>query len=277
MEIQKSGWHVARPAITRGSVLGMGGGNHKSQQMLTMTMMMMRGEVGEDHYLSTMTKMDDTEPTSAPPARCPFSGVAIDPELWKTFQAKLRAQQGEDSNDEVLGDLRKLHSGVDKNILNNHNMHPAPVIYTKEANNSILVLDTTNSSLLRVNISNDLTKRSKDLLLDISENETLWDAIYNDPSVKAANIRKWNSEIAACVKAGTKVIQLVVVSTTTTTTTTNTTPKIVKELCDRTYSLQALKETTTRQLYEQVMVPDSSMSDLAVYLKLVCVEDTANA
>jgi hypothetical protein len=232
---------------------------------------------GEDHYLSTMTKMDDTEPTSAPPARCPFSGVAIDPELWKTFQAKLRAQQGEDSNDEVLGDLRKLHSGVDKNILNNHNMHPAPVIYTKEANNSILVLDTTNSSLLRVNISNDLTKRSKDLLLDISENETLWDAIYNDPSVKAANIRKWNSEIAACVKAGTKVIQLVVVSTTTTTTTTNTTPKIVKELCDRTYSLQALKETTTRQLYEQVMVPDSSMSDLAVYLKLVCVEDTANA
>jgi hypothetical protein len=56
-----------------------------------------------------------------------------------------------------------------------------------------------------------------------------------------------------------------------------TTPKIVKELCDRTYSLQALKETTTRQLYEQVMVPDSSMSDLEVCLKLVCVEDTANA
>jgi hypothetical protein len=225
-----------------------------------------------------MTKTDDTEPTSLPPARCPFSGVAIDPKLWETFQAKLRAQQGEDSNDEVLGDLRKLHPGIDQHILNDHNMPPIPVIHTNEANDSILVLETTNSSLLRVNISNDLTKRSKDLLLDISENETLWDAIYNDPSVKATNIRKWSSEIAACVKAGTKEIQLVVVSTTSTTTTTSsTTPKIVKELCDRTYSLQSLKETTTRQLYEQVMVPDSSMSDLAVCLKLVCVEDTANA
>jgi hypothetical protein len=226
-----------------------------------------------------MTKTDNTESTSPPPARCPFSGVAIDPKLWETFQAKLRAQQGEDSNDEVLGDLRKLHPGIDQHILKDHNMPPIPVIHTNEANDSILVLETTNSSLLRVNIFNDLTKRSKDLLLDISENETLWDAIYNDPSVKAANIRKWNSEIAACVKAGTKEIQLVVVSTTSTTTTTtsSTTPKIVKELCDRTYSLQALKETTTRQLYEHVMVPDSFMSDLAVCLKLVCVEDTANA
>jgi hypothetical protein len=69
-------------------------------------------------------------------------------------------------------DLWKLHPGIDQNILKDR-MPPIPVIHTNEANDSILVLQTTNPLLLRVNISNDLTKRSKDLLLDILENKNV--------------------------------------------------------------------------------------------------------
>jgi hypothetical protein len=56
-------------------------------------------------------------------------------------------------------DLWKLDHGIDQHILNDHNMPPIPVIHTNETNDSILVLETTNSSLLQVNITNDLTNR----------------------------------------------------------------------------------------------------------------------
>lgn len=216
--------------------------------------------------------MDERYPASQPPSRCPFSGVAIDPKMWASFQAKMRAQKQEEGEDdqESFGALLKFHHpGMDQTMLKDH-MPPVPIIHTADRG---LTVEEPVTTLLRVNVSNDLTKRSKDLLLDIAKEESLWDAIYNNPAIKTANVRKWNSEIAADVKAGTKEIQLVVASRTTNTMRNE---KIVQEeLGSHSFPLQTLKETTTRQLYEQLMTTDSAMSDVVLCLSLVCVDSTA--
>jgi hypothetical protein len=60
---------------------------------------------------------------------------------------------------------------------------------------------------MRVRISNEATNRSRDLLVPISSDLTLAEAIYENDAVRAANIRKWPKDLAQEVKQKTSEIQ----------------------------------------------------------------------
>jgi hypothetical protein len=216
---------------------------------------------------------EQAEHTTAPatiiaPPCCPFSGVAIDPKLWETFKAKMKAQNEADSDDDedddpIIGDLLKIahRHGIHNPLASpssNDEVPPIPDLsietITNEqgmAMNSLI----KNKNCLRMKLVNSSTNRSKDLMVDISEDLNLWDGIYNLPQVKEAHVRKWNSDVASRVKSGSAKIQL----------------HIWDEAVQQPwhiYELSKLKKTTTKELYEQV-VPDSN--DVLV-LKLVCVD-----
>jgi hypothetical protein len=60
---------------------------------------------------------------------------------------------------------------------------------------------------MRVRITNEATNRSRDLLVPISSDLTLAEAIYENDAVRAANIRKWPKDLAQEVKEKTSEIQ----------------------------------------------------------------------
>jgi hypothetical protein len=60
---------------------------------------------------------------------------------------------------------------------------------------------------MRIRITNDTTKRFKDLVVSISQDENIHDAVYNNTSVKSANVRKWPTELAHGVKNGTHEVK----------------------------------------------------------------------
>jgi hypothetical protein len=71
-------------------------------------------------------------------------------------------------------------------------------------------LPVEETSRMRIRIKNKSTGRSKDLLLDLDDDKNVFEAIYNNPMVKKANIRKWPSNITQHVKNGTHEIRCLV-------------------------------------------------------------------
>ena len=107
---------------------------------------------------------------------------------------------------------------------------------------------------LKVQIINQTSGRSKDLLVDISADLTLYDSIYDAKSVKEAHVRKWTSELARKVKSNCSEIRCVVYD------------DAVATKPWRTLRVEELKTITTRQLFEQV-----SVSSTVIRMVLECV------
>ncbi|CAJ1959876.1 unnamed protein product [Cylindrotheca closterium] len=55
---------------------------------------------------------------------------------------------------------------------------------------------------LRIKVINERTRYFKDLLVETSPQINLYEAIYNNPAVKEAKVRKWNSSIVEQVRSG---------------------------------------------------------------------------
>ena len=213
------------------------------------------------------------------PPRCPFSGIAIDPKLWQTFKEKMEAKNNGDCDDDdddphaMFGDLLKIqHRHQLLHTLNDDEDSEIPILNITEDDE---INDEQNdddeeeeefenltssvpSSILRVRIINSVTERSKDLVIDSNNDQTLWNAIYDNAAVKQANVRKWNSQIAQKVKNGMARIELILWDS-------------HAQQPWHSYTLEELKHTTTRQLYEQVFESSTGGHDL-VLLKLKCVD-----
>lgn len=67
----------------------------------------------------------------------------------------------------------------------------------------------TSPTHLRVRITNELSRRSKDLIVPISEVVTLYESVYKHPEVKRGNIRKWSCTIAKEVRRSLSEIKCV--------------------------------------------------------------------
>ncbi|KAL3936045.1 MAG: hypothetical protein SGBAC_008558 [Bacillariaceae sp.] len=55
---------------------------------------------------------------------------------------------------------------------------------------------------LRIKVINERTRYFKDLLVETSQQINLYEALYNNPAVKEAKVRKWNSTIVEQVRSG---------------------------------------------------------------------------
>ena len=106
---------------------------------------------------------------------------------------------------------------------------------------------------IRIRIENDTSKRSKDLIKDVKRSTNLFDAVYDNPAVKKAHVRKWNSEIAKKVKSKELEIRCSIWDET-------------KGMPWHSFSVEELKTTSTRRLLE--LAPESDV----IKLVLQCVE-----
>ncbi|MGK3753255.1 MAG: hypothetical protein ACI8RD_005562 [Bacillariaceae sp.] len=110
---------------------------------------------------------------------------------------------------------------------------------------------------MRVRVINQRSKCYKDLLVEIRNDFNLFGAIYNNKGVKKANCRKWCTSTTQLVKASSHEIRCAVWD------------DVVNSPC-HTYSIEELKQTSTRQLY-QLVGPESDL----IKLVLQCVEKTS--
>jgi hypothetical protein len=181
-----------------------------------------------------------------PPAACPFSGVAFDPKLWETFQAKLASNgvfqhpmtHDEDQENEENVHLVSLRGEVDDNL-------PFPTTYFWKGS------EATN---YRVQVINEMTKRSKDLVLDRSKNESLYEAVYDNPRVKEAHIRKWGAEVAENVRNGTAEVRVKII--------------VGEELCCW-LTLEEMKTLGTNDLYQKFIKRSRSIDRIRIALSCV--------
>ena len=109
-----------------------------------------------------------------------------------------------------------------------------------EASPAVAAQEKTN---LRVRISNRASRRHKDVVVDISGDINLYASVYNNQGVKDANVHRWGSHVVQDVKDKTSEIQVVVWD-----------DDAARPW--RTFSIDELKTTSTRDLYE--IVPESS-------------------
>ena len=109
---------------------------------------------------------------------------------------------------------------------------------------TIIKLPANNDkAAMRVRVLNDTSGRSKDLLVTIDEKTNLFDAIYNNQAIMDAHVRKWGSEIVKNVKNKVAEIKFHVWD-----------EEINKPF--HTLSVEELKTTTTKQLYEIAAEPN---------------------
>ena len=234
-----------------------------------------------------------------PGNRCPFSGVHVDPEAFEEFKRKLREASSHDDDDDdddedddeeeevenfakpkiptmlaspaasfnppsVIAahynkssrslDADTLISGLDSSAYESVSSHIDETQNRKsdeERQLSPIIQNTT----MRIRITNESSKRSKDLVVDIDETLNLYDTVYNAKAVKEAHVRKWGPEFVKQVKAKSSEIQCSIWDT---------------ELGQPShrFTVDELKETTTKQLYE--MVEDMENND-PIPLVLQCV------
>ena len=116
---------------------------------------------------------------------------------------------------------------------------------------------------LRVRIVNKTTKRYKDMLVEQREDLNLYDAVYNNESVKDAHVRKWGNHIAKQVKNKTAEIQCVVETMSHALRTSPPSPVVL--------SIDDLKRTSTKQLSELAAAASIGASPNRIQLALECV------
>ena len=147
--------------------------------------------------------------------------------------------------------------------------------YSNHANDTVSTLDdndtstirTTKSlgqstlepkSTMRVKISNESSKRHKDLVVDIKDNLYVHESIYDHKSVKSAQVRKWTFDVVKDVKKKVKEVHCVVLDGS------------VEQNVYATYSVDDLKRLSTKDLFD--LVPKSD----PVQLVLRCVDTNVN-
>jgi hypothetical protein len=105
---------------------------------------------------------------------------------------------------------------------------------------------------IRVRISNEITRRSKDLIVPVSDASTLYDTIYKHPEVKRGNVRKWSCTIVKEVKRFLSEIQCVQLDN--------------EGGLIQAFSIKNMREATTKELLNQ-----SSRSRDRINLVLRCL------
>jgi chromosome segregation ATPase len=101
------------------------------------------------------------------------------------------------------------------------------------------------TAVMRMQISNQTTKRSKDVVVPISTDLNLFDGVYSNASVREAKIRKWPTEVAQAVKRNVSEIKIAVLD---------------GDDDIRVFSVEALKLVSTKQLAELVPKSDEVIS-----------------
>jgi Heme NO binding associated len=112
-------------------------------------------------------------------------------------------------------------------------------------------------STMRIRISNKSSKRSKDLVVDIKSDLNVYDAVYDNPGVKNAHVRKWGSDVVKDVKRKSAEIKCLVILGGDTDD---------DGYVSRSFSIEDLKSTSTLDLFE--LAPDSD----PLQLVLQCVK-----
>ncbi|KAL3925958.1 MAG: hypothetical protein SGILL_000059 [Bacillariaceae sp.] len=105
---------------------------------------------------------------------------------------------------------------------------------------------------MRIRVVNENSKRFKDLLVKIDDRLPLYGEVYESAAVKKAHVRKWGSKIVQQVKNKQATIRVSVWD------------DVVESPC-YTFTIDELKTTSTRQLYQ--LVPESDL----IKLVLQCV------
>lgn len=95
---------------------------------------------------------------------------------------------------------------------------------------------------MRIRITNEDSGRTKELVLPISEEINLFDAIYDDSSVKNEGVRKWSNQLAQLVQENLREIQCVLLDP--------------EGQVLWSFSIDALKETTTDDIDELIPNPN---------------------
>lgn len=126
--------------------------------------------------------------------------------------------------------------------------------HSRQQSDSIVNAVASAKTSLRVRIINQVSNLFKDVLVEIRNDLNLYDALYDKKAVKKANIRKWGSDVTKQVKSGSHEIRCSIWD------------DEVNSPC-HTYSIEDMKNTSTRQLYHLVG-PESDL----IKLKLQCVE-----
>ena len=175
---------------------------------------------------------------------CPFSGVTFDKATIDRILQQ--TQNGDDSslgseNDDPEIQAEEEDSYGENDIAQQQQQQQPQTQYPIKTS-------------LKVQIINQTSGRSKDLLVDISADLTLYDSIYDAKSVKEAHVRKWTSDLARKVKSNCSEIRCVVHD------------DAVAAKPWRTLRVEELKTITTRQLFEQV-----SVSSTVIRMVLECV------
>jgi len=106
---------------------------------------------------------------------------------------------------------------------------------------------------MRVRVVNQISKRHKDLIVDVRDDLIVNDAIYNNKGVKRANVRKWTSEVVRDVKKGILEVQMHVWDS-------------ALDSARQIYTTNDLSSLSTRDLQEA-----SPITDDLIELRLVCV------
>jgi signal transduction histidine kinase len=205
------------------------------------------GSASSSGIASTSTISSEQLLTSVhAPAACPFSGVAIDPALWEAFQASLASNHhhGQPPYSRSLSDSAPSSQAAD----GARQQAPRLLRLTTKANNS-----------LRVRVTNQTTKRFKDLVLNRADNDSLFSAIYENPAVKEAHIRKWGTKIAQDVKKGLAEINVRMIVG----------DEGTDEQVDKLLSVEELKQITTKDLFESA--EEHQRMDSLIEFRLVCV------
>ena len=126
--------------------------------------------------------------------------------------------------------------------------------HSKPRSNSIVETIESAKTSLRIRVINQASNLFKDVLVEIRNDLTLFEAIYDKPAVKKANIRKWGSTVTKLVKSGSHEIRCSIWD------------DEVNSPC-HTYSIDDMKQRSTRDLYYSVG-PESDL----IKLKLHCVD-----
>ena len=229
-----------------------------------------------------------------PGNRCPFSGVQVDPAAFEAFKQKLKdsVSDDEDSEDkneedgefakpkipELLAspaasfnppsvvaahydnkstrslDVETLVSGLDSSVFGSVASHIADS-HDRKLDDAHQLSPILQKTTMRIRITNESSQRSKDLVVDIDETLNLYDTVYNARSVKDAHVRKWGPEFVKQVKAKTSEIHCSIWD---------------GELGQPShrFTVDELKETSTKQLFEMVEDPDCNNP---ISLVLQCV------
>ncbi|KAL3944564.1 MAG: hypothetical protein SGBAC_001384 [Bacillariaceae sp.] len=124
---------------------------------------------------------------------------------------------------------------------------------TKSAYSTSLDDSQHKKETMRVRVVNSVSKRHKDLIVDVRNDLIVNDAIYNNQGVKRANVRKWSSEVVRDVKKGILEVQMHVWDS-------------EFDAVRKVYTTKELSSLSTRDLLEA-----SPVTDDLIELRLVCV------